>query len=240
MLRAPHTRSHLVWGGIALREAKIAEDRGEGVAEFVGDAGGDLSDVRESLHLADARLELADRRQIGEERQQTEKRAVGRQPRDRRHADDQRRVASVVGRLVSRQRAALDDGLFEGGGELAVSQRVANGASGEFRVAIEPQNLASRRIDIDDASLGVGGDEPRGEASRESGGDALEIVGTALLQIVQTMELRLLTLHRLDGVSKRVDQIRFVADSRGAIPDRPGLIEQQLDRPGDARQVEEQ
>ena len=44
----------------------VPEDGRQRAAELMGDAGGDLAELRERGHLLHARLEAADRREVGE------------------------------------------------------------------------------------------------------------------------------------------------------------------------------
>src|SRR5207302_2477370 len=74
------------------------------------------------------------------------------------------------------------------------------------RLARELQDLAAGLVDLDDATLGIDGKQPRRQVARQRARGRLEVVGAPLLAEREPLELALLPVERGDRALEAGDQ----------------------------------
>ena len=75
---------------------------------------------------------------------------------------------------------------------------IAQLAPAQWFLMRDPQNVAAGRVDVDDPAVGIDRDQPGGEAARQRGGDAFQLVGARFLAIVQPLQFSFLRFERID------------------------------------------
>ena len=203
----------------------------------MGDSRGDLAELGQGSHLLDARLQAADRREIGEESEQSEEDSAFVAQRNGGQSDRDRIASAHVVDLHARHRRLVRERCAQRLAECGEGDDVSEPAAGERLSGVDAEDLASGGIDVDDSPRCIDGDEAGRQAARQCRSDALEIVGPHLLPIVEHFQLTFLRLQRGDRIAERVDQIRRLVLPGRRIAERSGLIEHLFDGTDDPRQV---
>src|SRR5205823_4803493 len=161
----------------------------------------------------------ADRRKVGKQREKSEERARLVAKRDGRQADGDRAVVD----LHARHRRLLLERALERAGKCRKLDDVTQLAPGELLVMRQSEDVAAG-----------------GQASRESGGDAFEIVGAGLLAIVELLEFLFLRFQGGDGVAKSLDEIGRLFLIACALAELARISQHLLDRLGNPRQIKKE
>ena len=201
-----HVFGRAIRVGRAQRQVRVAVDRRRGVAKLVGRSRGDLPEVGQMLREGHACLEPADLGQIGEQRDGAQEAAVSALGRSRRDAEDTLlvRVAAPPHLQAPGDRAIL---------EHLVDERLKFRRVGENRIvplpshlAIEPQDLAARLVELHDAAVGADREQAGREVARQRAGRRFEVVRAPLLGAREPLELPLLLVQRRDRALEAADE----------------------------------
>jgi len=176
--------------GMAQSEIRESTDRGGGVAKLMSRSGGNFSEVGEVPGESDSGLQASHLREIGKERQDSQKASVGAAGGSDGHSDDAFSLARIPVNLLPRhgfelrQRRGDSPAELRGSGEESL-------VGFAFPFSLRLQNLPSRLIEFDDRAVAIDRKESGGKVARQGSSGDLQIVRPFLLCACKPGELPL-------------------------------------------------